>query len=141
MYKLDLALNNLQGLICHKIQATLNRGRKNNGKEIACLILRDNGHYIHIVIHRQICFILSELISVARHARFLKLGSKPGWLKRQSKTLPLSHEETSSSEVNFKRLWITFTIVYIHPLNGYRELNSYEEPCNISEWQCNYFIL
>ena len=45
------------------------------------------------------------------------------------RTLPLSHEETSSSEVNFKRLWITITIVYIHPLNSYRELNSYEEPC------------
>ena len=26
--------------------------------------------YIYIVIHRQICFILSELISVARHTRF-----------------------------------------------------------------------
>ena len=48
--------------------------------------------------------------------------------KRQSKTLPLSHEETSS-KVNFKRLWITITIVYIHLLNGYQELNSYKEPC------------
>ena len=42
---------------------------------------------------------------------------------------PLSQEETSSSEVNFKRLWITITIVYIYLLNGYRELNSSEEPC------------
>ena len=32
---------------------------------------------------------------------------------------------TSSNEVNFKRLWITITIVYIHPFNGYRDLNSY----------------
>ena len=47
--------------------------------------------YIYIVIHRQICFVLSEHFSVARQARFLKLGSKPGWLKRQSKILPLSH--------------------------------------------------
>ena len=31
----------------------------------------------------------------------------------------------SCSEINFKRLWITITIVYIHPLNGYRDLNSY----------------
>ena len=31
---------------------------------------------IYIVIHRQICFVLSELISVARRARFPKLGSK-----------------------------------------------------------------
>ena len=26
--------------------------------------------YIYIVIHRQICFVQSELISVARHTRF-----------------------------------------------------------------------
>ncbi len=32
----------------------------------------------------------------------------------------------SSSEVNSKRLWITITIVYIHPFNGYRDLNSYK---------------
>ena len=30
--------------------------------------------YIYIVIRRQICFVLSELFSVARQARFLKLG-------------------------------------------------------------------
>ena len=56
--------------------------------------------YIYIVIHRQICFVLSELFSVARQARFPKLGSKPGWLKCQSKILPLSQEETSASEGN-----------------------------------------
>ena len=42
---------------------------------------------------------------------------------------PSATEKTSSSEVNFKRLRITITIVYIHPLNGYRELRSYEETC------------
>ena len=56
--------------------------------------------YIYIIIHRQICFVLSELISVARQDRFPKLGSKPGWLKRQSKILPLNHEEASIIEVN-----------------------------------------
>ena len=54
--------------------------------------------YIYIVIHRQICFVLSELISVATQARFSKLGLKPDWLKCQSKILPLSHEETSFCE-------------------------------------------
>ena len=58
------------------------------------------GEHIYIVIHRQIFFVLSELISVARQARFPKLGSKPRWLKCQSKILPLSHEEASASEVN-----------------------------------------
>ena len=56
--------------------------------------------YINIIIRRQICFVLSELFSVAWQARFLKLGSKRGWLKRQSKILQLSHEETSASEEN-----------------------------------------
>ena len=52
------------------------------------------------VFHGQICFALSEFFCVTRQARFTKLGSKPGWLKRQSKILPLSHEETSESEGN-----------------------------------------
>ena len=38
----------------------------------------------------------------------------------------------SSSEVNFKRLWITITIVYIHPFNGYRDLNSYMKRLTIN---------
>ena len=68
--------------------------------------------YIYIVIHRQICFVLSELICVTWQARFLKLGSKPGWLKRQSKILPLSHEEASTSEVNLNG-YESFIYIYI----------------------------
>ena len=56
--------------------------------------------YKYIVMHRQIRFVLSELISVVRQARFRELGSKPGWLKRQSKILPLSHKETNASGGN-----------------------------------------
>ena len=55
---------------------------------------------INIVIHRRTCFVLSEIISVARQTIFQKLGSKPGWLKPQSKILPLSQEDASNSEVN-----------------------------------------
>ena len=54
----------------------------------------------YIITHWEICFVLSDLFSVAKQARFPKLGSKPGWLKRQYKNLPLSHEETSPSEGN-----------------------------------------
>ena len=77
--------------------------------------------YTYIVILRQICFILSELI---RQARFPKLGSKPGWLKRQSKILPLRLEETSASEGNlnayvsqlflFTYIRLTATEILIH---------------------------
>ena len=53
--------------------------------------------YIYIYCHPQTdCFILSELFGVARQARFLKLGLKPGWLKRQSKILPLTNETEST---------------------------------------------
>ena len=58
------------------------------------------------------CFILSELFSVARQARFLKLESKPGWLKHQSKILPLSHEETSASEGNLNA-YVSHLFTYI----------------------------
>ena len=85
--------------------------------------------YIYIVIHRQICFVLSELVSVATQARFPKLGSKPGSLKRQSKILPLSHEETITSKGNLNGYISLLFFVYIYPLNGYRELDSYKEPC------------
>ena len=83
--------------------------------------------YIYIVIHRQTCFVLSELFSVARQARFLKLGSKPGWLKHQYKILPLSHEESSASEGNLNTYVSHLFVFYIYPLNVYRELDSYEE--------------
>ena len=43
-------------------------------------------------------FVVSQLFSVARHTRFSKLGSKPGWLIHQPKILPHSYEETSISE-------------------------------------------
>ena len=59
--------------------------------------------YIYIYIYclpQTDCFVVSQLFSVARQATFPKLGSKPGWLKRQSLILPLSHEETSESEGN-----------------------------------------
>ena len=85
--------------------------------------------YIYIVIHRETCFVRSELFSVARQARFPKLGSKPGWLKRQSKILLPSHEETTTSEGNLNAYVSHLFFVYIYPLNGYRELNSFVEPC------------
>ena len=66
---------------------------------------------------------------MARKARFPKLGSKPGWLKRHSKILPLSHEETSASERDLNGYVSQFDLFYIYPLNDYQELDSYEEPC------------
>ena len=67
---------------------------------------------LYIVIHRQTCFVLSELFSLARQAKFAKLGSNLGRLKRQSKILPLSHEETSASEGNLNA-YISHLFTYI----------------------------
>ena len=56
---------------------------------------------IHIYIYCQTdCFVVLQIFSVARQARFPKLGWKPGWLKDQSEILPLSHKETSASKGN-----------------------------------------
>ena len=46
---------------------------------------------------KHLVYIVSQFFSVAR---LPKLGSKPGWLKSQSKMLPLSYEETRTSEEN-----------------------------------------
>ena len=57
--------------------------------------------YIYIYCHPQTDLFRSIILfSVARQAKFLKLGSKSCWLKRQSKILPLSHKETSASKGN-----------------------------------------
>ena len=58
-----------------------------------------------------------------------KLGSKPDWLIRERNILPHSCEEISVSEGIFKHFFFTFCFVYAYPFNGYRELNSFEEPC------------
>ena len=65
---------------------------------------------------------------MARRARFPKLGSKPV----DSNASPRFYHSATGKPApasKFKRLWITIVIVYIFPLNGYRELDSYEEPC------------
>ena len=76
--------------------------------------------YISIVIHRQICFVLSELISVASSS----WDRNPVDSNANPKLLTILPRGDISCEVNFKRLWITITIVYIHPFNGGRDLNS-----------------
>ena len=72
------------------------------------------------------CFVVSQLFSVDRHARF-SLGSKPSWFIHQPKILPHSHEKTCVRIVNaYVSLLFCF---YVYPLNGYQELNSFEGPC------------
>ena len=59
------------------------------------------------------------------------------WRDRLDSRLTLTpiHDATTQPRANlrqwrkFKRLWITIVFVYIYPLNGSRELDSYEEPC------------
>ena len=72
---------------------------------------------------------------MARHARFTKLGSKTVRVLRQPEILPRSYEKTSVSEgilnTHVILLFVSFFFFffYIYLLNGYRELNSFEEPC------------
>ena len=43
--------------------------------------------------------------------------------------LPLNHEETRASEGHLNTYLSQLFLFYIYPLNGYRDLDSYEEPC------------
>ena len=64
--------------------------------------------YIYIYCHPHAdCFVVSQVFSVAKHARFPKLGSNPGCLKRQSKILPRGNQR---KQMKFKRLCITFVL-------------------------------
>ena len=81
-----------------------------------------------VVIPRQ-TFVVSQLFSVARHARFSKLGSKPGWLIRQPKILPHSYEETRVSEgILNGYVSLLFCFTYI-PLTSTENSNSFVKPC------------
>ena len=103
-------------------------------------VLIHSGIYIYIYIYIYICvcvcvcshsetncFIVSQLFSVARHVRFSKLGSKPGWLLCQSEIILHSHKEISISKGILEAYVSLFCFVYIYLLNGYQELNSFEE--------------
>ena len=59
-----------------------------------CKFRKNNYIYILSSTDRSVSF------SVGKRARFPRLVSKPGWLKRQSKILPLSLEKASAGEVN-----------------------------------------
>ena len=97
--------------------------------------------YIYIVINRQICFVLSEHLREARQARFPKLGSKPGWLECQSKILPLTHEETSTSEGNLTGyVSQLFLFTYIHLINIYIYIYIYKSWSKVLQYfgnECN----
>ena len=77
---MDLALNNLQGLICHWTK----KQRKFTYKRFT---YKSHTHththtyiyiYIYIYCHPQTdCFVVSQFFSVARHVGRYKLGSKP----------------------------------------------------------------
>ena len=70
--------------------------------------------YITVATHRQICFVLSELISVGLAVSSRSGDRNPVDSYAKPKLLTIQLRDISC-EVNFKRLWITITIVYIHP--------------------------
>ena len=65
-----------------------------------------------------------------------KLDSR-SWIETRLTQMPIQDSTTQPrgncpKRKKFKRLWITIVIVYIYPLNGYWELDSFEKPC---EWR------
>ena len=94
--------------------------------------------YIYIVIHRQTCFVLSELFRVARQARFPKLGSEPAWFKLQAKILPLSHEENSASEENLNA-YVSQLFLFTYVLFTTTESSIHMKSLALRWWQTIYF--
>ena len=81
--------------------------------------------YMYIYCHPQTeLFRSSGLFSVAKQAGIeTRLTETP---IQDSNAQPRVNQ---CKQRKFKRLYITFVFVYIYPLDGYRELNSIEEPC------------
>ena len=87
---------------------------------------------IYFSIQTQLCpnQSLSETIYIYIYIYIYSHSQKD--LFRSIRTLQDSTTQPRGNERKrgkFKRLCITFVFVYIYPLNGYQELNSYEEPC------------
>ena len=79
-----------------------------------------NGIYIfHIYCHPQTdCFVVSQLLGVARHW---------DWKPADSNANPWFYHSATRKPAQANIYHICF--VYIYLLNSYRELNSFEEPC------------
>ena len=85
--------------------------------------------YIYIYCHPQIdCFVVSQLFSVARHVRRLKLGSKPDQLYVRLSFLPLSQQAIHVSSGIIRHYEVVFVCLQFD-LQDTRVLNSLEEFC------------
>ena len=82
--------------------------------------------YIYILCHPQTdCFVVSQLFSMARHARGFKLGSKPGWLYVSQISYLRAIIILSISEGIFLKIIFTYTLSATRGLNSWEELETH----------------
>ena len=67
--------------------------------------------YIYICHPQTDCFIVSQLFSVVRHARCIKLGSKPSWLFITQISYPIAIAPQSISEGILSIYLFTYTLI------------------------------
>ena len=109
--------------ICFRSMITLFRWRKKN------TVLYLNIIYIYICCHpRTDCFVVSQLISVARHVGRFKLELKPAQLYIRLSIIPLSLQSTYVSSGIIRHYVVAFACLHFALLD-IRVLNSYEELC------------
>ena len=90
--------------------------------------------YIYIYCHPQAdSFVVSQLISVARHAGHFKLGLKPAQLYIRLSIIPLSQQSTKVSS-GIRTHYVIAFVCLEFALPDTSVFNSYEELC-IREWQ------
>ena len=83
--------------------------------------------YIYIVFHTDF-FVVSQLISAARHGRYFKLGWKPAQLYVRLSIIPLSQLSTYVTLVIIRHYVVAFACLHF-ALTDTRVVNSYEELC------------
>ena len=95
--------------------------------------------YVYIHRHQQTdCFVVSQLISVARHAGRFKLGLKPTQLYVRLSIVLLIHKSTNVSSGIIRHYIVAFVCLHFALLDT-RVLNSYEDLCIIRVAAVNSF--
>ena len=102
--------------------------------------LNDNIYSKYVYCHPQTdCFVVSQLFSVARHVRRLKLGSKPAQLYVSLSIRPLGQQAYHHQRGNFKVLSSGVSLFTFYTLPDTRVLNSFEELCIMQAAAVNSF--
>ena len=92
--------------------------------------------YIYIYSHPQTsCFVVSQLLSMARHVGRLKLGSKPALLYIRLSIIPLTQQANHVQLGNYKAVSNSFRLLTFLCLTGYQSAQFFHRTFALCVWQ------